>query len=653
MWTLCLTAVGQPGNNKAHHRHVVQLPDDATLAELHALASAQVWDASSGVVVRRLAAGVPPRPLLEGADAQGSQTLADAGLRNQDRVLVTLGAVGEGTSPPAKKSSTTTTTTSSSRSGKKNPKKGPSTAATTTATGGRKARKKANKRPRCDETSEEEEEDASQPEGNGVAPTRERSKRKAGQEATDSFAMTMAAQDALAQQQTTAGARKTKSPAKKKASRTGASPAKPPKFTHSAGRRLQDGATVAPKQPRRSQKPAKTSNNEDPSLTLLGTLESKSKGGALLRKGYRRAVENAYEQNRAVARLAAIPRGVSVQREGDTMDETSGGLLKVTFRKGIQGRGDFIEEVDYLPLEVLRNVVAAIHPANPEALRPANLALLSPRVLWSIVYHHPGQTVNDALMTLHPALDWSFLQRRKQELSTKARENRRQEQEDSRQPSNDWEAAAAAIASVEEAMENLQTLEHGQRRSTILQAIEQRSTWQIVTPDEIDEEEIETCLQGGPLWEKLPYTKTELAEKLQRVCKIRNWRELANTEKDTLVAALGLAGDPAYIRSHVQAWLERAQQESLDEIMVEICEGRMDVVEALADSARSATPTELAAWKWIAEELHHELASGFYLDKPEDCPTAIELERFCHHAETCLAQLAWTGAFATPIAAPD
>jgi hypothetical protein len=79
----------------------------------------------------------------------------------------------------------------------------------------------------------------------------------------------------------------------------------------------------------------------------------------------------------------------------------------------------------------------------------------------------------------------------------------------------------------------------------------------------------------------------------------------------------------------------------------------MDVVEALADSARSATPTELAAWKWIAEELHHELASGFYLDKPEDCPTAIELERFCHHAETCLAQLAWTGAFATPIAAPD
>ena len=63
--------------------------------------------------------------------------------------------------------------------------------------------------------------------------------------------------------------------------------------------------------------------------------------------------------------------------EDDDATTTMTGTLHVKFAKGVQGRGYFEEDVDYLPLDILQNVVRAIYPVNPEALRPENLALLS------------------------------------------------------------------------------------------------------------------------------------------------------------------------------------------------------------------------------------------------------------------------------------
>jgi hypothetical protein len=65
-----------------------------------------------------------------------------------------------------------------------------------------------------------------------------------------------------------------------------------------------------------------------------------------MRKGWKQAVQDAYEQNKAHARLAAVTVGnytVSVQNESN---------MSVTFKKGILGRGDFDEVVDFLPKDV-------------------------------------------------------------------------------------------------------------------------------------------------------------------------------------------------------------------------------------------------------------------------------------------------------------
>ena len=394
----------------------------------------------------------------------------------------------------------------------------------------------------------------------------------------------------------------------------------------------------------------------------------------MLRAGYKQAIATAYEQNRAVARVAAI-RTVRLELQEDNKDDdttTTTTLLHVIFPKGVQGRGNYTEDVDYLPLSVLQSVLRSIHPVHPQALTADHLALLSPRVYWSAVYHYQQQqaqqqqqqqqAAGDDMMTrvldtLCPDLDWTVLQqRRKQTLSAKARENLRQQQ-NTTAAQEDWEAAAAAIASVERAMEDLESVTSRSTTTTTQQQIAatQESTWKVVTPDELDKEELQSCLNEGPVWEtsssSSSCTREGLVERIVQTCHIHNWRELANADADELVEQLGLLPSEES-REHVQAWLLRAQQETLDEIMVEICEGRTDAVEALAACARSATPKDLVAWKWIVQELRDELWNHHYRqqDDPDQCPSVAELTKWCQRAEICLEQLEWTGAFVTPLA---
>jgi hypothetical protein len=264
-------------------------------------------------------------------------------------------------------------------------------------------------------------------------------------------------------------------------------------------------------------------------VALLGALNGRdsSSGARLVRQGWRKAVLDAYEQNQATARLAAVAAacatsssssaatataaaaaapgevaaGAVVQFQcwkpaGDhsaslvavTVDESAiltedeqdndtaatrkaTWQLEVKYPKGVQGRGNFEERVDYISYAVLKSLIRSIYPVNAEALRPENLALVSPRVLWSLLFHwqrrrqsnnnnnssNTNNAIHEALRTMHPDLDWSFLRRRKQQLSEKALENMRQQQEKSNSRSSansvgqDYEAAAAAILAVEHA----------------------------------------------------------------------------------------------------------------------------------------------------------------------------------------------------------
>jgi cell fate (sporulation/competence/biofilm development) regulator YmcA (YheA/YmcA/DUF963 family) len=475
---------------------------------------------------------------------------------------------------------------------------------------------------------------------------RQKSQRAAAEKANASFADTIQAQDALLQLEKKGRPSPEKTVSGKSRKNTTV------RFSAdiTEGRRLQDGAVVAPKRSNRRFRPEAprngSSDETDPSLALLGSLEERSTAARLMRKGWRKAVNDAFEQNRAVARVAAIPAKAiftfpeTIASEVDTVGQT----LLVTYPKGLQGRGDYEERVDYLPRDVLVSVIAAIHPVNPDALRPANLALLSPRVFWSVAYHGMEYTsISEALQALQPDLDWTFLRRRRETLSAKARENLRQKEEVSQTSIDNWEAAAAAIESVEHAMEKVHALDRSQRQARNLQAIERRSVWKILTPVEEDLDELTACISGGPI---AGYTAEALAKGLIGQCTVHNWRQLANAKTETLIQKLGVSDDES-TRALVQNWIDRAQQETLDEIMVEICDGNVEAVELLRESARSGTPRDLAVWKSIAESLHSELQCN---SAAAAIPDVNLLQKWCDQAQHALEQLEWLAWYTTPIA---
>jgi hypothetical protein len=143
---------------------------------------------------------------------------------------------------------------------------------------------------------------------------------------------------------------------------------------------------------------------------------------------------------------------------------------------------------------------------------------------------------------------------------------------------------------------------------------------------------------------------------LIRDCKIPNWRILANANAAALAATLLLPVDT------VTAWMVRAQQESVEEIIVEVCQGNVDAVELLRIAARSGTPKDLAAWRWIVDTLHEELVNYQKQQQQQqqqgdeeqeetiEVPNAGTLQLWCDRAQLALEQIEWLNWYATPIA---
>lgn len=412
------------------------------------------------------------------------------------------------------------------------------------------------------------------------------------------------------------------------------------------------------------------------STALLETLNSTGTGGRILRKTMTSAVQNSYETSKATARLAALesrnPQS-SVQ-----MEQLDDAKLRVRFEKGVQGRGHYEEIVDSIPAQVLKEVVGAILKSNPEGLRPQNLAQLSPRVLWALAHGHwklqqerqqqqdapsPWEpfSAESAYRQILPDGDWSFLRRRKQTLSAKAVENLRQEQEDEGKEEGDYEKAAEAIQQVENAMECLQHHDRAQKAERVAKAAMARqqrllrqgsSDWKIITPSELDEDELIECISSAipPQWESQDNTDhliTQLAKGLVEWLCIRNWRELSEHQPVDLHARI-LEHDKSLntvvTQEHVEQWVMYARDESVQEIIVEICDGSVSHVELLREKARSGTPRDLAAWKEMPDLLLEELGEG-----ASDMLALADLTLFCDRATCALQQFEWLTWFATPV----
>jgi hypothetical protein len=597
LWKLLLT--------EGPKRKEIQIQSSATLAELY-----QHARNPSVQLVRAL-----PRKELPCCD---KLTLLEAGIQSQDRILVVPKETNQ------KRSSANATKESSSKS---------------------KGKPKAKK---CNQFDDEDEEAAfSGPdEGHSASPMRrEGSKRAAAQVASASFSETNRLIDEREQITTKRPRASTSNTRKATQNRTKSSsiPRRNPHFAAASttGRRLEDGAVLNVKRPRRSNK--QQLSTDDPAAGLLDAVTSSnnSKGARLMRSRWRQAVNDAFEQNKAMSRIAALTSGKwNTVLEGDT--------LKVTFSKGVQGRGDFEEQVDGISEEVLQSLVAAIHCVNPEALRPQNIAILSPRVFWSIAHHNCSSLetkrfdLGQALQFLQPDLDWSFLRRRKEQLSAKAIENLRQKQTGDAATA-DWQAAAEAIESVEEAMGNLQAFERQSRSTRIASAVAARIDnvpYVVTTPSEPDFDELKECVSEN---ENTASEADRYATFLLEAG-IHNWRELANCNAERLTHTLVTATGDAIGAEFVQSWIDTAQSQTVDEIMVEICEGNVEATQALAEFANSGTPKDLAAWRGITDELQRVLKQGY-----QNCESPEVLERWCVRAQQAIDQLEWLDEFVTPI----
>ena len=482
-----------------------------------------------------------------------------------------------------------------------------------------------------------------------------RPKRAAAKAATEAFPDVIKAQDATIASQSQSQNKNKRRPLKNSAS---SSPAKnqkksqPTRTQISAaagdGRRLADGATVQnPRKRKAVQQQPTPSTSSDMSEALLGALDNKGKMGQVLRKGMKNAVVASYEISRAFSRLAAI------QARTFKVEVITESLIKVTFTGSVD-KSKVEETVDLIPRDVLETVLKGIHLSNREALRPENLSRLSPRVLWSLMHEFPDKdSITECYQSILPGLEWDFLRRRAEQLSEKALENLRQEEEAKGEDVNmDLDHAAEAIHAVENAMENLHAHEISQRKSRVARAALARlqlqqqgagTEWELVTPSEPDREELLKCIETAPPHTEIGTSdaKADLVDKLMKVCRIHNWRELANVaDSANVVSMLG----NAVTSEQVQKWIDHAQDESVDEIIVEICDGCTEHVERLTEMARTGTPKDLAAWRCIPESLHEQLGS--------DAASAItvdQIAKWTNRAHKLLQEYEWLNWYATPI----
>ena len=403
------------------------------------------------------------------------------------------------------------------------------------------------------------------------------------------------------------------------------------------GRRLADGAAIAGRGKKKTTK-TKMNNEHDVSMALFTALNQGGGGkvGRVLRGAMKNAITCTYNATYALVRVAAV------QANQYTITESTTATLHVAFSKMTQGRGNYEEDVDCIPLDALKQVLEAIHQSDRESLRPVTLAQLSPRVFWSLLHQVSPEcatrSIEAAYVELLPQLDWKFLNRRKTTLSDKAKENLRQQTMDDNND-EDIHAAHEAVQAVENAMDSLEAYSVDQRRkkaadaamariniSTTTVPSDQRP-WELVTPTELDEDELVTCLGND--------AKNFVPKLIQH--NIFNWRMLANCTSVDLSTKLNVP------ETTIDRWLDRAQQESIDEVMVEICDANIAAVEALCDEAKSGTPKDLSLWRSIPDML---LGATPSLKNAVDVTT---LGMWCQRSYEVLQNYQWINWYATPV----
>lgn len=230
----------------------------------------------------------------------------------------------------------------------------------------------------------------------------------------------------------------------------------------------------------------------------------------------------------------------------------------------------------------------------------------------------------------------------------------RQQQEEEESDGEDYEKAAEAVQEVERAMDHLQQYDKAQKAERIANAAlarqlrQQQSKegdgeWKLVTPSEHDEDELIECLMAGSSPLKNKKDATPIANLLVKLNLAHNWRELANLVPSNLHTQIADKFS-SITEQQVCHWVDHARLQTLEEIMVEICDGSVSHVQLLRDKSPVNTPKDLAAWKampdLLLDEVEQAESSGL---------TVTDISRFCEHASQALDELEWLNWYVTSL----
>ena len=521
-----------------------------------------------------------------------------------------------------------------------------------------------------------------------------RPKRASAKAATESFKDVIRAQDKMVRDEkkkgTTAAAKKAKPPtAAQSAARKNLAEARVASANSRrlvalpGGRRLNDDApppaSPSPEKQSRSKKATSSifsglNSEEDISFALISSIDSGSKRNGkvskVLRGAMRKTVEKSYEASRAVVRSSAITSGkvtfTRCEAQGENTNNSMG-TFTVRYPKGVEGIGFYEEQVHIITPLMLKAVIQAVYEdhdeengddnaSGREMLKPPNMALLSSRVFWSLWFHHHDQcsTIEEALTSILPDLDWAFLYQRSRQLSEKAKENLRQVtkvKDTSKEEKQDHEAGIRAVQAVEKAMETMydETVVNARDRAAdaALARFDKGTgtdgssdKWSLVTPMEVDEDELRECInecQDGICLEVVEQCIQTLISKLS----INNWRVLANASSSDVHRLFKEDGIEVNLET-TETWISAAQTRSIEEIMLEILDSNQDLFAILCEELSSGTPKDLSLWAAVPSLLIEEANSELNVAEGD-------VRKYCERATTAIETLEWLQFYTTSI----
>ena len=354
----------------------------------------------------------------------------------------------------------------------------------------------------------------------------------------------------------------------------------------------------------------------------------------------------------------------------------------VSFSKGVEGRGRFIEQVEIFSMAAVKVVLEGLSVYGKFSLVEH---AMSPNLFWSLVYHSSHENeANESETRLSsvegmfdkalPQLDWShLLGGRERCLSEKAKENLEQE----RQSKGAAQALAKGylyksrdlaarvfdvfelgLAERGEMMPNesnsYQVFNERERRARAAMArsgngnvpnvslaakpANLKNEWILNTPLEKDLDELIQCMQEEDCEETTIETWAQTL-----LNNVPNWRVLANSNPEDILSKLSVGKVSSLpSRETVDMWINAAQEQSMNEIMDEILDFDGHAKEALSDYAHSSTPIDLVMWEH-SPKLLLDAVLGY--EAPHEEWTVVNVIRWISRAKTAVDTCTWLESF--------